>query len=715
MKLSIVAGLVAALCIATPLMAAEKETNPAAQVDAKRLNAAASEPENWLTHGGVYGEQRYSRLDQIDQDNVDQLGLAWSYRLDIDRGVEATPIVVDGVMYTTSAFSVVYALDARTGEKLWTYDPTVAKVEARNACCGPVNRGVAVWKGKVFVGALDGRLIALDAATGDEVWSVDTLIDHDRSQTITGAPRVVKGNVIIGNGGAEFGVRGYVTAYDAATGDQAWRFFTVPGDPSKPPESKAMAMARDTWFGDRYWKQGGGGTVWDSMAYDPELDLLYIGVGNASLWNQQARSEGKGDNLFVASIVALRPETGEYVWHYQQTPGDQWDFTATQTITLADLEIDGQTRKVLMQAPKNGFFYVLDRTNGELISAEKYVPVTWAERVDLKTGRPVVNHDKADWTKGPKLMMPGPLGGHNWMPMSFNPQTGLVYIPAQVAPALLVPDNDARWQGKGTLQLGSMPVALPEDPDELAKVVGAYEGRLIAWDPVAQKEVWRQRYPTIWNGGTLSTAGGLVFQGTANGEVRAYAADSGELLWQSPANTGVLAGPVTYRVDGEQYVTFMAGWGGIFPTGFGGLAANTDVKPRARVLTYRLDGEHSLPPAKTSETTLAADVPALQADDDTVAQGRDLYNTHCGVCHGFSGYSGDVLPSLRNMPADTHASFMRIVAGGTLSKQGMPAFADRLSEKEIEAIHQYLIKRQHDLKRELETAEAADPQPAADS
>jgi len=336
------------------------------------------------------------------------------------------------------------------------------------------------------------------------------------------------------------------------------------------------------------------------------------------------------------------------------------------------------------------------------------VPVTWAKGIDMETGRPIVDHEAADWTTGPKLMMPGPLGGHNWMPMSFNPTTGLVYIPAQVAPALLVPDNDARWQGKGTLQLGSMPVALPEDPDELAKVVSAYEGRLIAWDPVAQKEVWRQRYPTIWNGGTLSTAGGLVFQGTANGEVRAYAADSGDLLWQSPANTGVLAGPVTYRVDGEQYVTFMVGWGGIFPTGFGGLAANADVKPRARVLTYRLDGKQSLPPADKRETTLAADVPQLQADEETVAQGRDLFNTHCGVCHGFSGYSGDVLPNLRNMPAGTHASFMRIVAGGTLSKRGMPAFADRLSEDEIDAIHDYLIKRQHDLKHELETAEAAD-------
>ena len=699
LKLSATATLVLASSLGWAINA-HAASAPAA-VDAERLQSAAQEPANWMTHGGTYQEQRFSRLKQIDQDNVDELGLAWSHRLDIDRGVEATPIVVDGVMYTTSAFSIVYAFDAKTGELLWKYDPDVARTAARDGCCGPVNRGVAVWEGKVFVGAFDGRLIALDAANGEEIWSVNTLIDDERSQTITGAPRVVEGRVIIGNGGAEMGVRGYITAYDTDTGKQAWRFFTVPGDPSKPAESKAMEMARKTWFGDKYWKQGGGGTVWDSMAYDPELDLLYIGVGNASLWNRQARSEGKGDNLFVASIVALRPDTGEYVWHYQQTPGDQWDFTSTQTITLADLEIDGKTRQVLMQAPKNGFYYVLDRTNGELISAEKYVPVNWAKRIDMKTGRPVVDEEKADWTKGPRLLMPGPLGGHNWMPMSFSPDTGLVYIPAQVAPALLEPDNEATWQGRGTLQLGTQPVALPEDAKARADIVNMYRGKLLAWDPVAQREVWSHDYPTIWNGGTLATAGGLVFQGTANGEVRAYAADDGELLWRSPANTGVMAGPVTYAVDGEQYVTFMVGWGGIFPTGFGGLAANTQVEPRARVLTYKLGGKASLPDEPKRELEIADDIPPLKADAETVAQGRDLFNTHCGACHGFSAYSGGVVPNLRNMDSQTHDDFLRIVAGGALIGQGMPSFADRLSQSDIRAIHQYLIKRQHDLAKEM--------------
>ncbi|MCC4309045.1 PQQ-dependent dehydrogenase, methanol/ethanol family [Alcanivorax marinus] len=674
-----------------------------AALDATRLNAAAGEPGNWMTHGGTYAEQRFSRLDRINRDNVGRLGLAWTYKLDIDRAVEATPIVVDGVMYTTGPFSIVYALDARNGELLWKYDPGVAKTRARDGCCGPVNRGVAVWKGKVFVGAYDGRLIALDAASGKPVWSVDTLIDANRSYTITGAPRVVKGKVLIGNGGAEFGVRGYITAYDAESGEQAWRFFTVPGDPALPPENEAMARARDTWFGDQYWKLGGGGTVWDSMAYDPELDLLYIGTGNGSLWNRQARSAGKGDNLYLSSIVALRPETGEYVWHYQTTPGDQWDFTATQTITLADLEIDGETRQVLMQAPKNGFFYVLDRRTGELLSAEPYAPVNWADGVDPRTGRPRINQEVADWSKGPRVLVPGPLGAHNWMPMAFSPDTGLAYIPVQEAPALLVPDNEATFKGRGRFQVGSQPVELPEDPAVLAKTVAAYKGRLVAWDPVAQKEVWRQPFPSIWNGGVLATAGGLVFQGNVNGKVAAYGADDGEPLWEAPANTGVVAGPVTYEVDGEQYVTFMAGWGGAFPLAFGGLAANAKVAPEARILTYKLDGTGTLPAPRRVARALPDTLPALTADADTLDRGRDLYNDNCGICHGFSALGGGVIPDLRYLDEQAHQAFPAIVAG-LYADKGMPSFAGDLSLEQVEAIHQYLIKRSGDLRRELQSA-----------
>lgn len=381
-----------------------------AQVDGPRIMAADTEPGNWMSHGRTYDEQRYSPLDSINTQNVAQLGMAWTTKLDIDSGTEATPLVVDGVMYTTGAFSIVYALNAATGDMLWKYDPKVPAENLGQGCCGPVNRGVALWQGKVYVGSFDGRLIALDAVTGQPVWSVDTIINRSKSYTITGAPRIVKGKVLIGNGGAEFGVRGYVTAYDAETGKQVWRFYTVPGDPALPAETPALARAMKTWDGDGWVKWGGGGTVWDSMAYDPQLDLLYVGTGNGSPWNYQFRSNGKGDNLYVSSILALRPDTGEYVWHYQVTPQDQWDFTATQHMILADIKIDGRVRKVIMQAPKNGFFYVLDRASGALLSANNFVPVNWASGIDLQTGRPIFT-GAADYAKEPKVVQPSFLGG----------------------------------------------------------------------------------------------------------------------------------------------------------------------------------------------------------------------------------------------------------------------------------------------------------------
>lgn len=379
-----------------------------ANVDSKRLIAADQEPGNWMSTGRTYDEQRYSPLKQISDRNVGQLGLAWSYKLDLDRGVEATPIVVDGVMYTTGPFSVVYALDARDGKLIWKYDPQSDRNRAGEACCDAVNRGVAVWKGKVYVGVLDGRLEAIDAKTGQRAWSVDTRADHKRSYTITGAPRVVNGKVVIGNGGAEFGVRGYVTAYDAETGQEAWRFYTVPGDPKLPPEGKGMEIAAKTWHGDAFVEQGGGGTAWDSFAFDPELNLLYIGVGNGSLWDPKWRSQAKGDNLFLSSIVAVNADTGEYVWHYQTTPGDAWDYTATQHMILAELPIDGKPRKVLMQAPKNGFFYVIDRATGELLSAKGIVPQSWTKGMDMKTGRPIVDDENAAYWKDGKRKLVTP-------------------------------------------------------------------------------------------------------------------------------------------------------------------------------------------------------------------------------------------------------------------------------------------------------------------
>lgn len=659
-------------------------------VDGERISAADTEPHNWLAHGRTYAEERYSPLDQIDAGNVQELGLAWSWETGTTRGLEASPIVVDGVMYTTGSWSWVYAHDARTGELLWSHNPQVPREWGKNACCDVVNRGVAVWEGKVFVGTIDGRLVALDAGTGEVLWETLT-IDRERPYTITGAPRVVKGRVIIGNGGAEYGVRGYVTAYDARTGEQAWRFYTVPGDPSEPFENAALEVAATTWRGGEWWKIGGGGTVWDSMAYDPELDLLYIGTGNGSPWNKYIRSPGGGDNLYLSSIVAMDPDTGELEWYYQTTPGDSWDYTATQHMILADLEIDGVLRKVIMQAPKNGFFYVIDRTNGEFISAENYVPVNWASHVDPETGRPVQTED-GQYGESPKLVFPAPYGGHNWHPMAFNRDTGLVYIPALDIPFMYGQDNAFRYApgewNTGTALEFAVP---PRDPAQEAELRKMVKGHLAAWDPVAQKEVWRVQHDGSWNGGVLTTAGNLVFQGRADGMFAAYAADNGELLWEFPVYTGIIAPPVTYAVDGEQYVAVMAGWGGAFALASGIPPREGNVTNRGRLLTFKLGGADILP--EPERRALPADPPEIPAPPQVVAQGETLYHQYCQVCHGAGATGSGVLPDLRYADADTHRLWKRIVLEGAYTEKGMVAFDHVLDESGAEAIQAYVVHR----------------------
>ena len=661
-----------------------------ANVNAERLLNADNEPGQWLSHGRTYAEQRFSPLDRINTENVGELGLAWYADLDTQRGQEATPLMVDGVLYVSTAWSKVKAFDAVSGAPLWSYDPEVPGGWAVNACCDVVNRGVAVWEGKVYVGTIDGRLIALDAATGQPLWDVNT-IDRSKPYTITGAPRVVKGKVLIGNGGAELGVRGYVSAYDADTGELAWRFYTVPGNPAEGFESPILEMAAETWSGE-WWRIGGGGTVWDSMAYDPELDLLYIGTGNGSPWNHTFRSEGEGDNLFLASIVALDPDDGSYVWHYQSTPGETWDHTATQQITIADLVIDGAERRVLMQAPKNGFFYVLDAASGELISAEKVTEIAWATHVDLETGRPVETPDaRYNETGRPFLSTHNPNGVHTWHSMSYSPQTGWVYLPIHGTPFIFgAPETfDPVTMGTnlGTDFSGNATL----DPDE---VLASTYGRLIAWDPVAQREVWRVERAGQANGGALSTAGGLVFQGTGAGQFTALDAKTGTELWAAHAHTGIIAAPISYAVDGEQYVAVMAGTGGSWAV----IGGATNMKGYAlpnvsRLLVYRLGGTADLPDPPQFERPPIAP-PPLTASEETIAVGAPLYETYCGTCHGAGVVGVGLLPDLRRSSyLHDPQAWAQVVVGGALEPNDMASFAPVLDAEEAQAVRAYVVMR----------------------
>lgn len=645
-----------------------------------------------MSYGRTYSEQRFSPLKKVNTENVGELGLAWSFDLSTKRGIEATSIVVDGVMYTTSSWSIVHALDARTGQPLWSYDPKVPKDKLKHGCCGPVNRGVAVWEGQVFVGAFDGRLIALDAATGKMNWSVVTF-DPALPYTITGAPRIVKGMVLIGNGGAEYGVRGYVSAYSVTDGSLAWRFYTVPGNPEYGFENEAMAMAAETWNGE-WWEIGGGGTVWDSMAYDPELDLLYIGVGNGTPWNQNLRSPGGGDNLFLSSIVALRPDTGEYVWHYQTTPGESWDYTATQHIILADLEIGGELRKVLVQAPKNGFFYLIDRSNGVLISAENYVNITWATHVNIETGRPVEVPEARYYESGPLLIFPSYLGGHNWHPMSFSPDTGLVYIPALDIPAMYGADENFKYTpGVSNLGIDAILAGLPDDQAARDGLRPMIAGRLLAWDPVEQKEIWRVEHNGAWNGGTLSTAGNLVFQGTAAGKLVAYSADTGEEQWSFPTQTGVVAPPVSYEIDGEQYVSVNVGWGGAFALVFGEFVQAESMPNVSRVLTFKLGATGSLPPVDW-KPVVTFNPPEQTASEETILTGFRMYQDRCMVCHGLNAVSGLLVPDLRGSGfLHSATGWDSVVRDGVLREKGMASFAEQISEEESQAIRAYVIQQ----------------------
>ncbi|MFT6274435.1 MAG: PQQ-dependent dehydrogenase (methanol/ethanol family) [Halioglobus sp.] len=660
---------------------------------ARPLPAVAKDVD-WLNHGNDIGEARFSSLADINDGNVGELSLAWHFDYPTDRGMEVTPIERDGIIYTTSSWNMAYAHDVLSGKLLWMYDPEVPREWAVHACCDVVNRGLALQGNSIFFGTLDGRLVSLNASSGEFQWEVQTT-DKTLPYTITGAPRVVKDKVIIGNGGAEYGVRGYVSAYSTSNGEMAWRFYTVPGNPELPFEKPAMKRAAETWGGGPWWEIGGGGTVWDSMAYDEELNLLYVGVGNGSPWNREIRSPDGGDNLYLSSIVALNPDDGSYVWHYQTTPGDSWDYTATQHMILAELEIAGVERQVIMQAPKNGFFYVLDRKTGEFISAEAYGAVTWASHIDPKTGRPVET-EGARYEDSPIPTFPAPYGAHNWHPMSYSPDAGLVYIPAQDIPHVYGTDeNFVHRPGFWNTGTDARLALLPSDPVQRQGVIDMVKGHISAWDPVAQKERWRVVHEGPWNGGMLSTAGNLLFQGNAEGQLVAYSADKGAPLWQFDAQTGIVAPPVTFRRNGEQYVAVAAGWGGTFAL-TSGEEDNSGPRPnRSRLLVFKLGGQDALPAVAAGPAKLTFTPSPQNATQAQVERGLELFHTYCFVCHGAEAIAGGTPPDLRAISQETRALWDGIVLGGLHWNKGMVGFSKALSKDDSDNILHYVNARAH--------------------
>ncbi len=655
-------------------------------IDDARLRAAGLETGNWLMYGRTHDENRFSPLDQIGERSTGRLGLAWSRELGTTRGLEATPLVEDGILYISGAWNLVYAIDARTGGILWHYDPKVQRSRALFLCCDAVNRGVALYRGKIYIGTLDGRLIALDQHTGKPVWDVSTA-DITKPYAISGAPRIARGMVVIGNGGAEYGVRGYVSAFDAQNGNLIWRTYTVPGDPANGFESKALEKAAQSWSGE-WWKTGGGGPAWEGVVYDPALDLLYFGTGNPTAWYRALR--GKGDALYTASILAVRAATGEIVWHFQTTPGDNWDYDATQPLVQAELSIRGRMRKIIMQANKNGFFYFLDRATGEFLSGKQFVSgVNWATGLNPRTGRPVEAKSFLESTE-PMIVSPHPDGAHNWNPMAFSPTTGLVYVPAKSDSHMLhVPDMQWAYNpDKGNAGGDDFYEGPMADKDH---AMSGPKGELVAWDPVRQRAAWRVRLPTASGGGVLATGGNLVFQGRADGILAAYRATDGKQLWSFDAGTGIMAPPVTYMVDGVQYVSVLAGWGGptaLFnPPGWGKMKSGF-----GRLLTFRLDGRAEFHPPPFGHQGPPPMPSFVEASPEQVHEGELLYGAHCAACHGINAVAGP-LPDLRYAGKQTLEGIDSIVLAGSRASMGMPSFAKILDADQVRAIRAYIVSR----------------------
>jgi quinohemoprotein ethanol dehydrogenase len=694
---SSVALLAAALTFTSGCAIATESEGDHTAPDAKLLDS--SDGSDWAAYGRTYGEGHYSPLTEITGQNVQRLGLQWSLDLPVGNSV-TTPLAVDGILYFATGYSVVHAVDARTGSSLWTYDPLVALQAGHKLQAPWGTRGLAWWRDRVFTATADGRLIAIDRRNGQPFWSVLT-VGKDDGRYITGAPRVFDGKVVIGHGGADFsGVRGYVTAYDVESGKQLWRFYTVPGNPADGADNAAsdsiMPTAAKTWSGE-WWRYGGGGTVWNAITYDQEFNTILLGTGNGAPWNHRIRSEGKGDNLFLCSMIAVDARTGQYKWHYQFNPGETWDYNAAMDMQIAELRIDGATRKVVVTAPKNGFFYVIDRTNGKLISAEPFAVVNWATKIDVSSGRPV-EVPEARYPNGATfLLRPSPSGAHNWNPMSFNPGTGLVYIPTL---NFATKYNDRGITAKtwtrrpGVVLNGGINFEYVFD-DSIPELNTA---SLLAWDPVRQQEVWRVKQPDFWNGGVLSTAGNLVFQGETNGRFSAYDAVRGERLWSFEAQAPVLAAPISYRVDGRQYVTVLSGYGAT-PAAFGPLLAKYDIDyrtQRRRVLTFALDGPARLPPPQVRMKPERPPDQTFAPDDAAAQRGMVTFGTRCALCHGFNMVAGGNAPDLRDSAAPLDAqAFASIARDGALLPLGMPRFDD-MTEAEREDLRQYIRTRRRE-------------------
>jgi len=652
------------------------------QAPAATIDKPVGDGADWERFGRTYSETHFSSLSEVNAGNVRRLGLAWFQDLPVGPSVGVSqPLAIDGVLYFAVGYSVIYAMDAASGRLLWQYDPDVFARAGYKLRAGWGVRGIAYSSGKVFTATLDGRLIAIDASNGKPVWSAMTVEPND-SRYITGQPYVMNGKVVIGHGGADYAaVRGYVTAYDENTGKQLWRFYTVPGNPAEGFENEAMAMAAKTWTGE-WWKFGGGGTVWNAMAFDAESNRLYIGTGNGSPWNRKIRSPGGGDNLFLCSIVALDAGTGEYLWHYQINPGESWDFNASMDLELTDLTIEGKPRPVILTAPKNGFFYVIDRRDGRLVSAKPFARTNWAERIDLTTGRPV-EIASARYDGAPAIVFPSAYGAHGVEAMSFNPMTGLVYLPARNLGAVYADPPDLRsWTHAPGMVINSGVGAAPA-----SMVPPPSEGWLAAWDPVAQHEVWRVALKHTHNGGTLTTAGNLVVQGQATGELSVYSADTGKRLWSFDAQNGIMAAPITYLAHGRQYITLLVGWRAANDSGDGLLWDYATQK--RRVLTFALDKNTALPAAQRIDRPILDDA-EFTVDSAKAAIGAQAYYGDCFVCHGEQLRAGGAAPDLRKSPVPLELNALTaVVRDGALRGRGMPAH-EQLTMLQIEGLQHFI-------------------------